>query len=161
MERSLPWASRWQILVDTATVVWLAIFFVSLTRWSPLELTTASRIGLGLLAVFVVDLGVVYYEANLRPIPFLRREWVAVLLVIPYFRIFRIFRILRFARFVRTLRLIRQPRPGSMLRLAKPVLSGLRAGKKGKRVSSAATRQRRQHIDDSRERENSRTTPRS
>lgn len=159
MERSLPWASRWRILVDVVTIVWLAMFFLSLMRWSPLEPAAASRIGLGLLAVFVADLGVVYYEANLHPIPFLRREWIAVLLVIPYFRIFRIIRILRFARFVRTLRLIRQPRPGALLRLAKPVLNGLRAGKKGKRATSAATRRRRESIDDGRESESSQTAP--
>ena len=76
MERHLPWAKHWRIFVDIATVIWLAVFFSSFTSRSPLDPSTADRIGLTLLAVFIADVGVAYYRANLGPSAFLRRHWL-------------------------------------------------------------------------------------
>ncbi len=135
MERTIPRAKQWRIFVDVATVVWLTLFVVALTPVSPLDTKLADRLGLGLLAVFVADLAVLYYRVNLPAVAFVRRHWLSILLVIPYFRIFRV---LRAVRMLRVLRLLQQPRPAAAMRGVKLGLSGMRAAKKSARAGASA-----------------------
>lgn len=136
MKRDIPCGKQWRILVNVVTLIWLVIFAFSFASIAPWTTATAGRIGLGLLAIFVADLGVTYYRAAERPLPFLRHHWLDVLLVIPYFRIFRVLRVVRFLRF---LRLLKRPGPALMLRVSKLVLNGIRAGKKGRRTMKEAS----------------------
>ena len=95
---------------------------------------TIDRISLTLLAVFIADVGVLYYRSNLGPLAFLRRHWLNVVMVIPYFRIFRVLRVVRF---LRVLRLLQQPGPAIAMRLAKLGLNAERARKKARRVTDS------------------------
>ncbi len=98
----------WDRFVDLATIIWLVIFVIGLTASTLIP----ANVQLVLLAVFVVDLGVIYRrEPNLRV--FLRRCWTDILMVIPYFRIFRIFKLVRLLRILKTFRLAKVRRfPG-------------------------------------------------
>lgn len=131
VKRDIPYGKQWRILVNVATLIWLVIFAFSFASIAPWDTATAGRIGLGLLAIFVADLGVTYYRAAEPPLAFLRHHWLDVLLVIPYFRIFRVLRVVRF---LRLLRLLKRPGPALMLRVSKLLLKSIRAGKKGGRV---------------------------
>ena len=121
MKRDIPLGAQWRLLVDVTTVVWLVVFALSLAPGSPLDSRIANRIGIGLLGIFVADLGVTYWRAGETPVSFVRHHWFDVLLVIPYFRVLRMLRILRFLRLLRSARI---------LRLWKIVLSSVRASKK-------------------------------
>ena len=131
MKKDIPYGSQWRIFVDLATVVWLVIFAFSFAPSSPFDPAIANKIGLGLLSVFVADLGITYYRAGERPLAFLRCHWLDVLFVIPYFRIFRVLRVVRF---LRLLQILQQPRPAVVMRLSKTMLNGIRAIKKGRRT---------------------------
>ena len=90
----------WDRFVDFATVIWLVIFVIGLTASTLIP----AKVQLVLLAVFVVDLGVIYRrEPNLRV--FLRRRWTDILMVIPYFRVFRILKLVRLLRILKTFRI--------------------------------------------------------
>ena len=106
-----PATGRWTAFVDVTTVVWLVLFglsFVPSDRFTPPWVGT---LALGLLGVFIADLGVTYFRAGLPPLAFLRRHWTDVLLVIPYFRIFRIVRVGR-GRMQRANKVIRTSQSG-------------------------------------------------
>jgi hypothetical protein len=125
-------AAQWRILVDAATVVWLVFFVFTFLPNAPLNTAVTGRIGLGLLGVFIADLGVTYYRSGENPWGFVRHHWFDILLVIPYFRIFRV---LRAVRALRLLRLVQQPRPAATMRLIKTMLNIVRAVKKGRRAA--------------------------
>jgi hypothetical protein len=112
------------------------IFAYSFAPSTPWGSATVDGIGLGLLSIFVADLGVTYYRANEPPLRFLRHHWLDVLLVIPYFRIFRVLRVVRL---LRLLRLLQQPGPALVMRVSKMVLNSIRAGKKGRRTLKEAS----------------------
>ncbi len=134
----------WRILVDVATVVWLVLFVFTFLSDPPLDSGINNQLGLGLLGIFVADLGVTYYRSGERPVAFVRHHWLDILMVIPYFRIFRLLRVVRA---LRVLRVIQQPRPAAAMRLVKTVLNSFRATKKGRRSvkeASALAERRRQ-----------------
>jgi len=89
----------WPRFVDLVTVIWLAIFILSFFA-SPSTESTLRTTNIAILSVFVVDLGVSYWKVK-SPSIFLKKHWLDILMVIPYFRIFRIARILHLIRFVR------------------------------------------------------------
>ncbi len=127
-----PATSRWTAFVDAATVVWLVLFglsFVPSGRFTPPP--WLGTVTLGLLGVFIADLGVTYVRAGLPPVAFLRRHWTDVLLVIPYFRIFRIVRV---ARGLRVLRLLRMQRATKVVRASQSGLDHVKAVKKMRRA---------------------------
>ena len=90
MRRDAPIHSWWRIFVDLSTVVWLVVFALLLLPDGRFDTPLVGTLSLALLAVFVADLGVIYYSAKQRPVAFLKGHWVDVLLVIPYFRISRL-----------------------------------------------------------------------
>ncbi|MCF8094458.1 MAG: hypothetical protein K9J79_03765 [Desulfobacteraceae bacterium] len=96
----------WEIFVDVITLVWLGVFAVSLAgpaAWAPAAAWVSGAIG----AVFVVDL-VVIFRRSAGWADFLRRAWLDLLLLIPFFRIFRIGRFARLLRINRLSRLVRR-----------------------------------------------------
>ena len=98
----------WDEFVDLITVIWLGLFLFNLTYPATLPAT----IELGLLSVFFADL-VVKASANPNFKTFVRRQWLDILMVIPYFRIFRILRLMRLLRILRGVRIARLGRfPG-------------------------------------------------
>ena len=136
VKRDIPYSGQWRIVVDVATVIWLVIFAYSFAPGAPWGNATIEGIGLGLLGIFVADLGVTSYRANEPPLRFLRHHWLDVLLVIPYFRIFRVLRVVRLLRLPR---LRQQPGPALVMRVSKMVLNSIRAGKKGRGVLKEAS----------------------
>ena len=126
-----PASDRWTAFVNVATVVWLVLFGLS---FAPSDWSTPpwiDTLALGLLSVFVTDLGVTYYRARLAPVAFMRRHWFDVLLVIPYFRIFRI---LRVGRGLRLLKLFRTQKATKLVRTAQSGLDHVKARKKIRRL---------------------------
>jgi len=98
----------WDRFVDFMTVIWLGVFVVGFVA-PPL---IPSNVQLILLAVFVGDLGV-KFRRDPDPRTFLRRRWIDILMVIPYFRIFRIIKFVRLLRILKTLRIAKAGRyPG-------------------------------------------------
>lgn len=89
----------WSKLVDFITVVWLVLFVIGFFANPSLE-SSLRTANIAILSVFVADLGVTYWKVR-SPSVFVRKHWLDILMVIPYFRIFRIARILRLMRFVR------------------------------------------------------------
>ncbi len=89
----------WSRFVDLVTIIWLVIFVLSFFT-SPSTEDTLRTINIAILSVFVIDLGVLYWKIR-SPSIFIKKHWLDILMVIPYFRIFRIARILRLVRFVR------------------------------------------------------------
>ena len=91
---------KWDFFVDFVTIVWLTLFIMGLTNTTDIPDLAVNL----MLVVFVADLVVKYRrEPDLRT--FLRRRWIDILLVIPWFRPFRI---LRFVRVLRLLRIVLQ-----------------------------------------------------
>ncbi len=124
-------ANRWKTFVDIATVVWLGLFAVSFVPGEQFSPPWLGTLALGLLGVFVADLGVTYVRSGLPPGAFLRRHWTDVLLVIPYFRIFRI---LRVGRGMRIVRLLRMRRATKAVRTSQRGLDHVKAVKKVRRI---------------------------
>ena len=122
---------RWTAFVNVATVVWLVLFGLSYVPSDRFVPPWVDALTLGLLSVFVIDLGVTYYRAGLPPGAFLRKHWTAVLLVIPYFRIFRI---LRVGRGLRVLKLFRIQKATKTIRTTKSGLDHIKASKKIRRL---------------------------
>lgn len=120
----------WRVFVDAATVAWLVLFALSFLSDSPLDTQAADRASLGLLAIFVADLGVIYYVSREKPLDFIRHHWFDILLVIPYFRIFRV---------LRALRLLRLLRATTVMRVTKIVLNCIRGAKKSRRAAKGAS----------------------
>ncbi len=102
----------WTRIVDTITILWLAIFIYGFFA-SPTVADTLRIVNIIILSVFVVDLWVSYRKVRSVPI-FVKKHWLDILMVIPYFRIFRIARILRLARFLRFARIARTAKIGRL-----------------------------------------------
>ena len=92
----------WDRFVDFITVVWLTVFFVGIANPG----LTPDYLELGLLSVFVLDLVVKYRrEPNIKT--FVRKRWVDILMVIPYFRIFRMLKLFRLIRVLKAAKVFR------------------------------------------------------
>ncbi len=90
----------WPKFVDVVTVIWLILFGCSYLELPEVLATSIEWACWIILGVFVTDLVMVYRKV--RNVPgFLRKNWLDILMVIPYFRIFRILRLLRLLRFTR------------------------------------------------------------
>lgn len=123
----------WKRLVDTASLIWLAAFLVSVFSYSaefvtvtPAILNATDTITLLLLPIFIADLALKYrLSENSRT--FLKKHWLAVIYVVPYFRIFKV---LKFVRIAGIIRLNTLPRTwGVLLNAAKAVYRALRLGR--------------------------------
>ncbi len=114
------------MFVDFVTVVWLIVFVFGFVFSEYSEV--AGNINLFLLPVFVADLYVGYRRSGSFKY-FVRRKWLDILMVIPYFRIFRILRVMRAIRAVRAARAVRASRS---------VRGALKAAGKGMSSSSKA-----------------------
>jgi len=90
--------SSWDFFVDAVIIVWLAVFIIGelyseYSSWCDL-------VNIVLLPVFIADL-IVRYRRVGSLVPFLKRHWIDILMVIPYMRFLRILRLLRLVRIVR------------------------------------------------------------
>ena len=92
----------WPRIVDVVTVIWLAVFILGFFV-SPALADTLRMVNIVILSVFVADLWVSYRKVRSVPV-FVKKHWLDILMVVPYFRIFRVARILRLVRFVRIAR---------------------------------------------------------
>lgn len=95
------------MFVDFVTVVWLIVFVFGFVF--PEYSEVAGNINLFLLPVFVADLYVGYRRSGSFKY-FIRRKWLDILMVVPYFRIFRILRVMRAVRAARAVRASRSVR---------------------------------------------------
>jgi len=109
----------WSRLVDIVTIIWLIIFILGFFA-SPALADALRMANITILSVFVVDLWVSYRKVRSLPI-FLKRHWLDILMVIPYFRIFRVARILRLARFIRIARGVKIVRSAKIVKAVKTV----------------------------------------
>ena len=80
-----------------------------------------------ILSVFVADVWVSYRKVRSLKL-FVKKHWLDILMVIPYFRVFRIARILRLARFVRIARAAKAIQPAKVVKALK-VFKGAKFGK--------------------------------
>jgi voltage-gated potassium channel len=111
----------WQTFIDLVTVVWLSVFGASLAGFASGWIKAVS---LAIAGVFVVDLVVIFRQsAGVRD--FLRRAWLDLLLLIPFFRIFRVGRIARAFRLKRLARMIRRKKSLSRVLRADTMERGL------------------------------------
>lgn len=101
--------NQWQLFVDVAAVVWIALFAVDvwqeyggLALSAPVATVVTWSLGL-LLLVFLLDVVLLYRWSDQDPVPFVRSNWYWILTVVPWFRPFRV---LRLGRSVRALRLL-------------------------------------------------------
>ena len=107
----------WSRFVDFVTIIWLVIFILSFFT-SPSTEETLRTINIAILSVFVIDLGVLYWKIR-SPSIFIKKHWIDILMVIPYFRIFRIARILRLVRFVRIAKSIKVIKMSKAMKVSK------------------------------------------
>lgn len=110
---------RWELFVDVAVVVWVALFAVDMAQeYGDLALspTVESAVGVALtalLGVFLADVVVRYRHSEESPEQFVRGNWFWIVTVVPWFRPFRV---LRAGRGLRGLRLLAgSRRVGSLL----------------------------------------------
>lgn len=94
----------WDKFVDFLSVVWVGVFVFG---WvSPEWGGFCDNVNLGLLGVFVADLGVQYWRVRDWK-RFLRHHWLTIFMVIPYFRVFRVLRLVKVLRMARLAKLPR------------------------------------------------------
>jgi len=116
--------------VDGVTVLWVALFFVSLaTDFGPLSLAPGRAaaidrfLGVAVI-VFVADVCVLYWYSGKTPLDFTRSQWFPILTSVPWFRPLRVPRLGRGLRALRVLS--RSRRVGSLLGKCRRVLGRLR-----------------------------------
>lgn len=109
----------WSRFVDVAVVVWIALFAVDVAAGQGavhLQRQSAATVRLALtalLAVFLLDVALLYRWSEKAPVAFARSNWFWILTVVPWFRPLRV---LRLGRGLRGLRLLaRSRRAGSLL----------------------------------------------
>lgn len=118
----------WDRFVDVVTVIWLTLFFTGIAKPDLIP----KGFEFGLLSVFIADLLVKYRrEPNFRN--FIRRRWVDILMVIPYFRIFRVLRLIRLIRILRVARITRVRRFPGLKALVGFIKKSLRLTKRFRR----------------------------
>ena len=128
---------RWRVFVDIATVVWLVLFLRPLLVDDVFDGPVVATLSIVLVGVFMADLVVTYRRVGERPARFVRTHWLAIVLVIPYFRIFRIVRV---GRALRAVRLLRVGRGACLGGVARAGLNQARAVKKGTRAAQRSNR---------------------
>ena len=112
-----PTITHWSKFVDLVTIIWLVIFVLGFFTSPSLE-DTLRTVNIAILSIFVIDLGVSYWKVR-SPSLFVRKHWLDILMVIPYFRVFRIARILRLARFIRIFKSVKAFRSVKLIRFGK------------------------------------------
>lgn len=134
---------KWTRLVDAITVFWLAVFVLGFFT-SPGIARVCNILNIAILAVFAADLVLTYKDSDNRR-TFLKRHWLDVLMIIPYFRIFRILRIARLLRVAKVVRVAKVAKVGKASKLArasksrrvaKGIMKYRKATKVGKRVAT-------------------------
>lgn len=89
----------WTLAVDVAAVCWIGLFAVDVAATHELLAltTTEERVvqwGLwAFLAVFLLDIALLYRWSEQRPRAFVRSNWLLILAAIPWFRPLRLLRI--------------------------------------------------------------------
>jgi len=104
---------RWDRFVDLVTIVWLGVFVVGelLSEYGPV----CDCINLALLPVFAADLMVRYRRVgNLRK--FLRKHWLDILIVIPYFRFLRLIRLAKVVKATKITKPVKTVNPQTVLK---------------------------------------------
>jgi hypothetical protein len=96
----------WEVFIDLVTLVWFVVFVLELAGvaggWTgPVSFVIAG--------VYVADL-VVIARRSCGVRDFLRRAWLDLLLLVPFFRIFRAGRVVRFFRVKKLARAVRKKR---------------------------------------------------
>lgn len=124
---------HWTAFVDGVTVLWVALFLVSLAaEFGALSLapgrgTAIDRFLRVAVIVFVADVCVLYRYSGRAPLAFVRSHWLPILTSFPWFRPLRVLRLLRVGRGLRVLRaLSRSRRVGSLFRKCRRVLERVR-----------------------------------
>ncbi len=97
----------WMLLVDIAAFVWLSAFIVSLLSYldvfanvAPRILEVTDTITLLVLPLFAADL-TLKYRLSKSPKKFLKKHWMSLIILLPYFRIFKVLSVLHVAGFAR------------------------------------------------------------
>jgi hypothetical protein len=120
----------WTAFVDGVTVLWVALFLVSLAAdFGPLSLAPGRAAAIDrflrvAVIVFVADVCVLYWYSGKAPLAFARSQWFLMLSSFPWFRPLRV---LRLGRSLRALRVLsRSRRVGSLLGKCRRVLGRFR-----------------------------------
>ena len=112
MPRMQQISKTWDVFVDITTAMWLVVFIVSLVSdgWGAGWVGPVTMVIGG---IYIIELAVIF-RRSAGLLDFLRKAWLDLLLLIPFFRIFRVgriarlFRIRRLARFVRNHKYLRR-----------------------------------------------------
>lgn len=96
----------WVWCVDCITIIWLLAFICLSVVDSEVVVFICNVIVLLALPVFIVDL-VLIYKKEVNFSTFIRRRWLDVILVIPYFRIFKILKFLKMAKVLKINKFVR------------------------------------------------------
>ena len=112
MPRMQQISKAWNVFVDITTAMWLVVFIVSLVSdgWGAGWVGPVTMVIGG---IYIIELAVIF-RRSAGLLDFLRKAWLDLLLLIPFFRIFRVvriarlFRIRRLARFVRNHKYLRR-----------------------------------------------------
>ena len=97
--------NQWSKFVDIVTVIWLIIFIIGFFNSEKIT-RYCNILNIIILIVFITDLVIIYiYSENRKK--FIKKNWLDILMVIPYFRIFRILRIFRVLKITRVLKTVR------------------------------------------------------
>lgn len=89
----------WTRAVDVAAILWIALFAIDVAASRELLALTAAeesvvRSGLWvLLAVFLLDIALLYRWSEQRPRAFVRSNWLLIIAAIPWFRPLRLLRV--------------------------------------------------------------------
>lgn len=120
---SLDHIRYWNHFVDIISVIWVVAFMISLLA-SDMGLLIINNniiflldtITLFLLPVFIFDLMIKYYLTG-HSRTFLKKHWISILLVIPYFRVLKM---LSFIKFIKIVQLSKIPKvTNSLLKILK------------------------------------------
>lgn len=110
--------TSWERFVDLVAVAWLLLFILGYAAPGLKEVTDPALTGL--TTVFVLDLIHVYEEVGSLT-ALVRRRWLDIVLLIPFFRLLRVFRVARVARAAGALRAVKATRSTGSMRAVRAV----------------------------------------
>lgn len=105
-------SKAWDVFVDITTLVWFVVFITPLVA-DGLASGWVGPVTAVIGGIYVIELAVIF-RRSAGLLDFLRKAWLDLLLLIPFFRIFRVgriarlFRIRRLARFARNHKYLRR-----------------------------------------------------
>jgi hypothetical protein len=107
IKSSVGYLKYWKRLVDLASFIWVVSFIVSVLSYSsdlitvdPTILNVTDTLSLLMFPVFAADLAIEYRLTGCSK-TFLRKNWLSMIAVVPYFRIFKILSVVRLTALIR------------------------------------------------------------